>query len=110
MVRRADGAVERLASGGIILTMLPDAAYSTEDIHFASGDRLLLFTDGLLEAARGDDEFFGDRQLARVVAETPASSNLSAAVLRAHREWIGPSASVSDDVTLVVVEAVAAPG
>lgn len=71
----------------------------------ASSGRCSSRTDGLLEATRGDtDEFFGDAELARVVAEVPQSEDLSRAVLRAHRGWIGENTPLSDDVTLVVVE------
>jgi phosphoserine phosphatase RsbU/P len=105
LLRRSDGRIERLEEGGIVLTLFPAAAYADAEVPFHVGDRLLLFTDGLLEAARGDtDEFFGDSELARVVAEAPQSENLSEAVLRAHRGWIGEGTPLSDDVTLVVVE------
>ena len=69
------------------------------------GDRLLLYTDGLTEARRAnDEEFFGDAELGRVLASTRASDDLMASVLDAHRRWIGPDASLSDDVSLVVIE------
>jgi hypothetical protein len=81
---------------------------STADVPFRDGDRLLLFTDGLLEATRGDDgdEFFGDAELDRVVASLPPFADVSEAVLRAHRGWIGSTTPLSDDLTLVVVECV----
>jgi hypothetical protein len=62
---------------------------------------------GCSEAARGTaDDFFGDTEFARVVAETPVTVDMTTSVLGAHRGWIGPRAPLSDDVTLVVVEAV----
>jgi sigma-B regulation protein RsbU (phosphoserine phosphatase) len=107
LLRRGDGRIERLDEGGIVLTLFSTATYSDAEVLFHAGDRLLLFTDGLLEAARGDtDEFFGDSELARVVAEVPQSEDISRAVLRAHRAWVGEGTPLSDDVTLVVVECV----
>ena len=107
LLQRSDGRIERLDEGGIVLTLFPAATYADVEVPFHAGDRLLLFTDGLLEAARGDsDAFFGDSELARVVAEVPQSDDVSRAVLRAHREWIGQDTPLSDDVTLVVVECV----
>ncbi len=105
LLRRRDGRIERLDAGGVALALLPVAGYGTAEVPFEEGDRLLLFTDGLLEATRGErDEFFGDEELARVVAGLPPSADTSATVLAAHRAWIGSGTPLSDDVTLVVVE------
>jgi sigma-B regulation protein RsbU (phosphoserine phosphatase) len=88
-----------------MLTLFPTATYADAEVPFRAGDRLLLFTDGLLEATRlGRDEFFGDSELARVLAGVPDSEDVAQTVLRAHRDWIGESTPLSDDVTLVVVE------
>jgi phosphoserine phosphatase RsbU/P len=107
LLRRRDGGIERLEEGGIVLTLMPAATYETADVPFQDGDRLLLFTDGLLEATRGNsDEFFGDAELARVVGSLPPFADVSEAVLRAHRGWVGSSTPLSDDLTLVVVECV----
>jgi phosphoserine phosphatase RsbU/P len=107
LLRRRDGRIERLEEAGIVLMLMPAATYTTADVPFRDGDRLLLFTDGLLEATRGyGDEFFGDAELARVVASLPPSADVSEAVLSAHRVWIGTSTPLSDDLTLVVVECV----
>ena len=107
LVRRRDGRVDRLAEGGIILTLVPDALYETTSVPFETGDYVLLFTDGLLEAARhGTEEFFGDNELHRVVGRL-SSRNVVQAVLDAHRGWIGPEAPLADDVTIVSVQSVA---
>ena len=105
LLRRQDGRIERLDEGGTILTLLPAATYQTMEVSFDAGDQLLMFTDGLVEATRETDaEFFGDAMFTRVVSERPSSSTMSQSVLRAHREWIGEGAALSDDVTLLVVE------
>ena len=106
LLRRSGGAIERIHHGGIVLTMLPDTAYTTIDQPFMPGDCLLLFTDGLLEAARGEDEFFGDTELEHVVAGLGSAADVTRVVLDAHRRWIGPVAALTDDVTLVVVDCV----
>ncbi len=109
LLRRRDGVIERLEEAGIVLTLMPSVTYTTTELPFRDGDCLLLFTDGLLEATRADDgdEFFGDAELARVVASLPPAGDVSEAVLSAHRVWIGTGTPLSDDLTLVVVECVA---
>jgi len=50
-LRKADATVKELNQGGIPLGMLGlDFPYQCETIHLGSGDRLLLYTDGITEA------------------------------------------------------------
>jgi sigma-B regulation protein RsbU (phosphoserine phosphatase) len=107
LLRRRNGEIERLDEGGIVLTLMPGITYTTTEVPFGHGDRLLVFTDGLLEATRGGgDEYFGDAELTRVVRSLPPAGDASKAVLSAHRGWIGAGTPLSDDLTLVVVECV----
>ena len=106
LLRRADGRLERLEQGGIPLTFDPEAAYPGAELTLEPGDRILFFTDGLLEAPNALDEFFGDARLAQALE---AGASLTAEALADRllgelRSWVGPDASLHDDVTLVVVE------
>jgi serine phosphatase RsbU (regulator of sigma subunit) len=48
-------------ASGTPLGMLPGMSYTTETFAFPPGSRLLLYTDGLTEVFRGDEEFGTDR-------------------------------------------------
>jgi serine phosphatase RsbU (regulator of sigma subunit) len=105
LLRRAGGRIVPLDQGGIALTFAPRAEYATIEVAFEPGDRLLMYTDGLTEAPRASGgEFFGDAELARVVGSTPASADLTRAVLEAHRRWVGDDTPLSDDISIVVIE------
>ncbi|WP_318216110.1 PP2C family protein-serine/threonine phosphatase [Streptomyces sp. SCL15-6] len=66
VVLRADGTAEFLPTpGGLLVGVLPDAAFATATTVLGHGDTLLLYTDGLTEARTGDDRamLFGDDAL-----------------------------------------------
>lgn len=62
----------RIEASGTPLGLLPGARYTTERIAFPAGSRLLLYTDGLTEVFRGDEEFGTDR-LEEVFAESASA-------------------------------------
>jgi len=59
----ANGAAYQFAAAGTPLGLLPGMRYSSERRDFAAGARLLLYTDGLTEVFRGDEEFGPERLL-----------------------------------------------
>jgi len=99
---RADGSIARLATGGMVLGAFDDAAYEQGTVEIASGDRLVLFTDGITEACGVDDEQFGDDRLIEAL-QTSSSDHVAAVVDRIFSDVecfrVGP---VVDDATVVV--------
>jgi serine phosphatase RsbU (regulator of sigma subunit) len=61
-VLRPDGTMCQIDAAGTPLGLLPGMTYSSERCSFPPGSRLLLYTDGLTEALRGEEEF-GTEQL-----------------------------------------------
>ena len=64
---RADGSVIRLDDGGFVLGFSADACYTQASVRLESGDRLLLFTDGIVEAEAADGSEFSDDHLVDIV-------------------------------------------
>jgi sigma-B regulation protein RsbU (phosphoserine phosphatase) len=56
-----DGAVCEAAASGTPLGLVPGMRYTAEEYRFTAGSRVLLYTDGLTEVFRGDDEFGSER-------------------------------------------------
>ena len=59
LVIRRDGTHEELREGGSVLGVFVGAEFRSAEIQLGAGDRMVLFTDGLLEAHDGDGEEFG---------------------------------------------------
>lgn len=96
------GGVESFGATGPVLGALPPEVFELrrQTITLEPGDRLLAFTDGILEARRDDGQMLwveGVRGLVATLGPGPAGSQLSAAV-RAYRR--GPAL---DDVLVMEV-------
>ncbi len=96
--------VRRLETGGPVVGLLPHAPYGQETVQLESGDRVVLFSDGVSEALSQAGEEFGDD---RLLAAVQAAGDLSAAELVEHlgtavREFTRGAAQ-SDDITAMVV-------
>ena len=108
IIARADGTLDRLSTGGIMLGFV-DMPYPETTTAFVPGDWLLLYTDGLIEApAAGGDAFFGDEEFSRAIADGAAlqADAFADALLSRLTTWAAPrGGSLADDVTFVVVDA-----
>jgi sigma-B regulation protein RsbU (phosphoserine phosphatase) len=74
LLLRADDSIVRLETGGTVIGAFEDSPFGEDTIDIARGDHLVLFTDGITEAARTDDLQFGDKALFDVVRARGAGS------------------------------------
>lgn len=105
MLLRADGSYARLAPTAPGLGLLEAWEGVEHQVTLAPGDALLLFSDGVSEAADPLGEEFGEARLLsalRAGVRLPAG-DLLASIVDALEDFAGPS--VEDDVTLVVARA-----
>lgn len=63
MLRRKDGTIERLETGGVPLGIDSASKFEIGSVELAPGDLLLLFTDGMVDAFNHKGEEFGDPRL-----------------------------------------------
>lgn len=73
LVRRS-GEVERLSATGPPLGLLPTAAYEARSAELGPGDLVLIYTDGITEAADPEDEEFGIDRLQEIAQRHCAAS------------------------------------
>ncbi|MDM7913925.1 MAG: SpoIIE family protein phosphatase [Candidatus Eisenbacteria bacterium] len=101
---RADGTVEWLRDGGLILGVFQDAVYPQKRLPLRPGDCLLLYTDGAIDAADASGEEFGEARLAAAFAEARGrtAAEIRVALEEAILRHCGGEAQ--DDVTLVVLK------
>ncbi|HVL66120.1 MAG TPA: SpoIIE family protein phosphatase [Vicinamibacterales bacterium] len=103
IVVRADGTITKLHEGGPVLGVFADATYDEGSTTLSSGDRLILYTDGVTEARdAGDQEFGEERLIAAAVANRACSAPaLEARLSEAVAAFTG--GTLQDDATLIVM-------
>jgi sigma-B regulation protein RsbU (phosphoserine phosphatase) len=106
--RRGEQRLDPLDSAGLLLGVRPEESYDDNTLHFAKGDRLLIYSDGLTEAENGNGESFGDTVLPQFFLR---EQNLSAdtfaeALLQSVLAWSVQDSrpGQADDITFVIVD------
>jgi serine phosphatase RsbU (regulator of sigma subunit) len=67
LLRRGNGAYERLRAGGMALGMFEDASYTTGTVDLVPGDVLVMYSDGITEAEDLSDQPFDEAGVQAVV-------------------------------------------
>jgi len=113
LASRSNG-VRLIEENGLMLGLFPEADYTATEIPLRSGDRCLLYTDGILEAMDSSQQEFGK---ARLQQSLEAHRDLSAvqftsALLDEISRWSGHATGrrQEDDITLVALDFSEEPG
>jgi sigma-B regulation protein RsbU (phosphoserine phosphatase) len=101
-VRRGSEVVA-LDTDGAALGILRDVDFEEQELELSSGDVLLLYTDGVVEALDAAGTEWGEDRLRAAFAETSGATALTHAVYESVRAHVG--AAQQDDVTLVALRA-----
>lgn len=101
----SSGRVHQLENSGAVLGVFPEWKYEDSVVELSPGDRLLLFTDGITEAATDGGEEFGEERLIaatkNMIREAP--SLIQATLLAEVKQFC--HAQLQDDATLLVIAA-----
>ncbi|MGH9486778.1 MAG: SpoIIE family protein phosphatase [Terriglobales bacterium] len=90
------GACTMLTETNVPVGLLDNAEYHAARYRMSPGERVLLLTDGVTEAANSAREMFGDERLARLAGQDCSVRELAAAV----REFC-QGAPLADDLTVL---------
>jgi PAS domain S-box-containing protein len=103
-VRRASGELEQWGAPGLLMGFAHDPPLSDQQLSFGPGDTLLLYTDGVTDAARDGDRY-GDARLEKLISGLPTDLPASEITERientavAHADY-----HPQDDMALVSVQ------
>jgi sigma-B regulation protein RsbU (phosphoserine phosphatase) len=105
LLLRADGHLESLSEGGLLLGAIPSASFTRGRVDLREGDSLLVCSDGILESMDNVDQEFGYQRLEAQFRNTHMSSAATVlfSVLGAVQDFAATRPLV-DDMSLVVVK------
>jgi phosphoserine phosphatase RsbU/P len=106
--RRRKRELEVLGQTGLLLGVRPNEAYTDSEFRFETGDRLLLYTDGLTDPENAAGESFGDAALLAFIREKQdlEGEEFADLLLKAALAWPGNGArsQQKDDITILVID------
>ncbi|MEK0084126.1 PP2C family protein-serine/threonine phosphatase [Benzoatithermus flavus] len=105
LLHAREARAELLGEGGLPVGLIPDAWWEPLPFVLAPGDRLALYSDGIVEAERLGEGLFSEARLARhlvITAGRPLAEVVAG--LRLHlRDW-RQGAAPDDDLSLLMLE------
>jgi len=108
---RADGTQASLEATGMPVGLIEGAEFPVAEERLSTGDKIVLYSDGVTEARNAEGEFFGRKRLRDVVA-AHASEPCQAIheAIQAAVAAFTEGAPQADDITVLVLEYGIAPG
>ncbi len=105
LLYRADGSVVELMGNGRFLGMMPDIQLDEYEIDLHTGDRLLMFSDGVPDAVNDAGEAYGNGRLQQTLVTHGhrSAADLMNALTTDIERWMQNAAPV-DDITILIVE------
>jgi sigma-B regulation protein RsbU (phosphoserine phosphatase) len=103
LVIRRDGSITWLESGGVPLGIFPNSTYEQGAVQLDSGDIVIAYTDGMIEAVNPSGEEWGVGRLRRAAVESKAqrADEIVDAIFTSLDEL--SRGRQTDDATVVVV-------
>lgn len=106
--RGSNQRLNEIEENGLILGVRSNEAYSNIEVELEAGDRVLMYTDGIIEASNESEEFFGERRLKETIADNERlpADGFATLLIEELSAWTGRGAGAAqaDDITLVVVD------
>ncbi len=102
--RQLGGSATELWATGMPLGMMPGTCYEEYEATLTPGERLLFYSDGLVEAHNARHEMFGFPRLKAFLAEHSDGASLIDILLDELKRFTGEGWEQEDDVTMVTLQ------
>jgi phosphoserine phosphatase RsbU/P len=98
--------VRFIGDGGFPIGLIDNAEYDSIILNYRTGDRLILYSDGITECVGINGEMFGCEQLLEFLEKNRSLSiqEVSKALNEQMRLWRGNEAVFEDDISMLILE------
>ena len=104
ILQKAAGEILPIDGAGVPLGIFHDSSYTSQETPFGVGDRILLYTDGIIEATGADDTLFEvDRLKSSLGASRSLSSKATVDNLLNDVAAFAGKETPADDRTLILI-------
>lgn len=105
--RRKTKEILRIKPKGMIIGYMPEINCPIEELKIKDGDRIVMYTDGIIEAANPDGELYNEPRFIDLIREnqdTPPEDFIDT-VVDTLKKWVGENKKTfEDDLTMVVMD------
>jgi len=100
----SDESNKRLKTGGIPLGVIESQEYEEETVEFKPGDKLVIYSDGIIDCRNSEDRDFGEARLKKLLIEhcNKSAQEIMDSIFNASLEH-GEECQLFDDMTMVVI-------
>ncbi|HOR92942.1 MAG TPA: SpoIIE family protein phosphatase [Spirochaetota bacterium] len=102
--RKSTDKIIALDTNGLFLGIQDESLYEQKSIHYESGDRCILYTDGITELKDDHNEEFGEVRLAKFLKQHNNTSGSFCDNLLQTLEHFAPLNERSDDIAFLFIE------
>ena len=107
ILRHSSGPIERLDAGGLPLGITADAIYQSGTVTWETGDWLVVFTDGVVEAVNEPGVDYGEERLISILnAGTETSPVKMLSHIMVNLDLFVGNTPQHDDITCLLIKAV----
>lgn len=104
LIHRVNGTIEPLLPTGAAIGLIEQATFEQAAVVLHDGDRVLLYTDGVVESMNGCTEQFGQERLEQLLREQPGvPSRELIGTLKQRLQAFSGTPSPADDTTVIVM-------
>jgi serine phosphatase RsbU (regulator of sigma subunit) len=108
--RSADGTIQEIHENGLPLGFRANAQYANVPIRLIPRDRILMYTDGIIDATSPSGDFFGEQRFKEFIRNHShlSGDRFADLLLQELAMWSGRKAgrTQEDDLTLIIVDIV----